>query len=93
MRAGNSGDADSYRRLLLQLTPVLRAVAEQHGVGRAGRRTADGGDGVPHEGEIGQTGGALLAHASILVYAPVGARSHCRTRPGGGDAGDDTVAR
>jgi hypothetical protein len=27
MRAGNAGDADSYRRLLLQLTPVLRAVA------------------------------------------------------------------
>ena len=29
MRAGNAGDADCYRRLLLQLTPVLRAVARR----------------------------------------------------------------
>src|ERR1700730_10524979 len=35
MRAGNAGDADSYRRLLVQLTPVLRAVARR-GLARAG---------------------------------------------------------
>jgi RNA polymerase sigma-70 factor, ECF subfamily len=35
MRAGNAGDADCYRRLLLQLTPVLRAVARR-GLARAG---------------------------------------------------------
>jgi RNA polymerase sigma-70 factor, ECF subfamily len=29
MRAGNAGDASSYRRLLLQLTPVLRATARR----------------------------------------------------------------
>jgi dihydroxyacid dehydratase/phosphogluconate dehydratase len=34
MRAGNAGDADSYRHLLLQLTPVLRAVARR-GLARA----------------------------------------------------------
>jgi RNA polymerase sigma-70 factor (ECF subfamily) len=29
VRAGNAGDGDSYRRLLLQLTPVLRAAARR----------------------------------------------------------------
>lgn len=29
MRAGNAGDGDAYRRLLLQLTPVLRAAARR----------------------------------------------------------------
>jgi RNA polymerase sigma-70 factor, ECF subfamily len=29
MRAGNAGDASSYRRLLLQLTPVIRATARR----------------------------------------------------------------
>jgi RNA polymerase sigma-70 factor (ECF subfamily) len=35
MRAGNAGDADSYRRLLVKLTPVLRAAARR-GLGPAG---------------------------------------------------------
>lgn len=38
MRAGNAGDAQSYRRLLLQLTPVLRAAARR---GLAGAGLAD----------------------------------------------------
>jgi RNA polymerase sigma-70 factor, ECF subfamily len=38
MRAGNAGDADSYQRLLLQLMPVLRAVARR---GLASARMAD----------------------------------------------------
>jgi RNA polymerase sigma-70 factor (ECF subfamily) len=43
MRAGNAGDADSYRRLLLQLTPVLRAVARR-GLSRAGMADTDAED-------------------------------------------------
>ena len=43
MRAGNAGDADSYRRLLLQLTPVLRAVARR-GLARAGMADTDAED-------------------------------------------------
>jgi RNA polymerase sigma-70 factor (ECF subfamily) len=40
MRAGNAGDADCYRRLLLQLTPVLRAVARR-GLASAGMADTD----------------------------------------------------
>ena len=43
MRAGNAGDTDSYRRLLLQLTPVLRAVARR-GLSRAGMADTDAED-------------------------------------------------
>ena len=43
MRAGNAGDADCYRRLLLQLTPVLRAVARR-GLARAGMADTDAED-------------------------------------------------
>ncbi len=43
MRAGNAGDADSYRRLLLQLTPVLRAGARR-GLARAGMADTDAED-------------------------------------------------
>ena len=43
MRAGNAGDANSYRRLLLQLTPVLRAVARR-GLSRAGMADTDAED-------------------------------------------------
>ena len=43
MRAGNAGDADSYRRLLLHLTPVLRAVARR-GLSRAGMADTDAED-------------------------------------------------
>jgi RNA polymerase sigma-70 factor (ECF subfamily) len=43
MRAGNAGDADSYRRLLLQLTPVLRAVARR-GLASAGMADTDAED-------------------------------------------------
>jgi RNA polymerase sigma-70 factor, ECF subfamily len=43
MRAGNAGDADSYRRLLLQLTPLLRAVARR-GLARAGMADTDAED-------------------------------------------------
>jgi RNA polymerase sigma-70 factor (ECF subfamily) len=43
MRAGNAGDADSYRRLLLQLTPVLRAVARR-GLAGAGMADTDAED-------------------------------------------------
>jgi hypothetical protein len=32
---------------------VVAGMAQQHGVGRAGRGTAHGGDGLPDEGEIG----------------------------------------
>jgi RNA polymerase sigma-70 factor (ECF subfamily) len=43
MRAGNAGDADCYRRLLLQLTPVLRAVARR-GLASAGMADTDAED-------------------------------------------------
>ncbi len=43
MRAGNAGDAKSYRRLLLQLTPVLRAVARR-GLAGAGMADTDAED-------------------------------------------------
>jgi RNA polymerase sigma-70 factor, ECF subfamily len=43
MRAGNAGDAASYRRLLLQLTPLLRAVARR-GLARAGMADTDAED-------------------------------------------------
>jgi RNA polymerase sigma-70 factor (ECF subfamily) len=43
MRAGNAGDADSYRRLLMQLTPVLRAVARR-GLASAGMADTDAED-------------------------------------------------
>ena len=43
MRAGNAGDAESYRRLLLQLTPVLRAVARR-GLAGAGMADTDAED-------------------------------------------------
>src|ERR1700730_14336410 len=43
MRAGNAGDADSYRRLLVQLTPVLRAVARR-GLASAGMADTDAED-------------------------------------------------
>ena len=43
MRAGNAGDADSYRRLLVQLTPVLRAAARR-GLGSAGMADTDAED-------------------------------------------------
>ena len=43
MRAGNAGDADSYRRLLLHLTPVLRAVARR-GLARAGMADTEAED-------------------------------------------------
>jgi RNA polymerase sigma-70 factor (ECF subfamily) len=43
MRAGNAGDAQSYRRLLLQLTPVLRAAARR-GLARAGMADTDAED-------------------------------------------------
>lgn len=43
MRAGNAGDAESYRRLLLQLTPVLRAVA-RGGLAGAGMADTDAED-------------------------------------------------
>ena len=35
MRAGNAGDASAYRRLLMQVTPVLGAAARR-GLARAG---------------------------------------------------------
>jgi RNA polymerase sigma-70 factor (ECF subfamily) len=43
MRAGNAGDADCYRRLLLQLTPVIRAVAHR-GLASAGMADTDAED-------------------------------------------------
>jgi RNA polymerase sigma-70 factor, ECF subfamily len=43
MRAGNAGDAESYRRLLLQLTPVLRAVVRR-GLASAGMADTDAED-------------------------------------------------
>jgi RNA polymerase sigma-70 factor (ECF subfamily) len=43
MRAGNAGDADSYRRLLMQLTSVLRAVARR-GLASAGMADTDAED-------------------------------------------------
>ena len=43
MRAGNAGDANSYRRLLLQLTPVLRAVARRR-LASAGMADTDAED-------------------------------------------------
>ncbi|MGH6811757.1 MAG: sigma factor, partial [Methylocella sp.] len=43
MRAGNAGDAASYRRLLLQLAPVLRANA-RWGLARAGMADTDAED-------------------------------------------------
>ena len=43
MRAGNAGDAASYRRLLLQLTPLLRAVARR-GLASAGMADTDAED-------------------------------------------------
>jgi RNA polymerase sigma-70 factor (ECF subfamily) len=43
MRAGNAGDAESYRRLLLQLMPVLRAVARR-GLTGAGMADTDAED-------------------------------------------------
>ncbi len=43
MRASNAGDAGAYRRLLLQLTPPLRAFARK-GVARAGAAAADAED-------------------------------------------------
>lgn len=43
MRAGNAGDAEPYRRLLLQLTPVLRAVARR-GLASAGMADTDAED-------------------------------------------------
>ncbi len=43
MRAGNAGDAESYRRLLLQLTRVLRAVARR-GLASAGMADTDAED-------------------------------------------------
>ncbi len=43
MRAGNAGDAAAYRRLLVQLTPALRAFAGR-GLARAGASGADAED-------------------------------------------------
>jgi RNA polymerase sigma-70 factor, ECF subfamily len=43
MRAANAGDAEAYRRLLLQLAPVLRAIV-RHGVARAGMADIDAED-------------------------------------------------
>jgi len=43
MRAGNAGDSDSYRRLLLLLTPVLRANARR-GLAPAGLADTDAED-------------------------------------------------
>jgi RNA polymerase sigma-70 factor (ECF subfamily) len=43
MRAGNAGDGDAYRQLLLQLTPVLRAFARK-GLAAAGLTDADAED-------------------------------------------------
>src|ERR1700730_12595278 len=43
MRAGNAGAADSYRRLLLQLTPVLRAGARRR-LASAGMADTDAED-------------------------------------------------
>ncbi|VTZ26719.1 ECF RNA polymerase sigma factor SigF [Methylocella tundrae] len=43
MRASNAGDAAAYRRLLLELTPALRAFARK-GVVRAGAAIADAED-------------------------------------------------
>ncbi len=43
MRAGNAGDEGAYRRLLLQLTPALRAFAGR-GLARAGRSAMDAED-------------------------------------------------
>jgi len=43
MRAGNAGDAASYRHLLLQLTPLLRAVARR-GLAHAGMADTDAED-------------------------------------------------
>jgi RNA polymerase sigma-70 factor (ECF subfamily) len=43
MRAGNAGDADSYRRLLLELTPVFRRIARR-GLAGAGMADTDAED-------------------------------------------------
>src|SRR5580698_9022811 len=43
MRAGNAGDADSYGRLLRQLSPALRAFAGR-GLARAGMPVTDAED-------------------------------------------------
>lgn len=43
MRAANEGDAEAYRQLLLQLTPVLRAFA-RWGLARAGMADTDAED-------------------------------------------------
>jgi RNA polymerase sigma-70 factor (ECF subfamily) len=43
MRAGNAGDAGSYRQLLRELTPVLRAAARR-GLFRAGMAETDAED-------------------------------------------------
>jgi RNA polymerase sigma-70 factor (ECF subfamily) len=43
MRAGNAGDSAAYHRLLLQLTPALRAFAAR-GLARAGAASADAED-------------------------------------------------
>ena len=40
MRAANLGDAEAYRKLLLQLTPVLRSLARR-GLARAGLAVQD----------------------------------------------------
>jgi RNA polymerase sigma-70 factor, ECF subfamily len=43
MRAANLGDAEAYRKLLLQLTPVLRSLARR-GLARAGLAVQDAED-------------------------------------------------
>ena len=43
MRAGSAGDALAYWRLLMQLTPVLRAAARR-GLARAGMADTDAED-------------------------------------------------
>ncbi|HUB63605.1 MAG TPA: sigma-70 family RNA polymerase sigma factor [Methylocella sp.] len=43
MRAGNAGDGESYRRLLKQVTPVLRAAARR-GLASAGMADTDAED-------------------------------------------------
>jgi hypothetical protein len=49
MRAANLGDAEAYRKLLLQLTPVLRSFARR-GLARAGLGDQDTEDIVQERG-------------------------------------------
>jgi RNA polymerase sigma-70 factor, ECF subfamily len=70
MRAANLGDAEAYRKLLLQLTPVLRSLARR-GLARAGLAVQDAEDIVQE---------TLLA---IHLKSRVGMRKH-HSAPGFG---------